>query len=447
MSSLSGLEADLAVIRSLLDPLVVWEDPVPAAVLDAAEDVLGCRLPDDLRRVFGVMGGGNIGTLDIEPFESLIETLSRRLERMNASRWAEPGADEPKADRLWWLGSGNARTVIELDGPDAGRLHMYPLLFEGPFFYHVAWSLADAIAATRVLYEQDLLFSYRYSATRTFTVLRFDADIARVEEITADAACSPHVAGVGFQQRLEPWTPPPDAATPDAGRRVGNLVEDVEAIRSYLGPYATSWGDPLPADELHAGENRLGFALPDDMRLLYSVTGFSENLGSLLLISLSQIVDNFEHEKAELRQSRLEDGSDIGPDEPLTENLFWLASSGEGAASAIELDGPNAGRLLTSTLGLLDGPYFGHLAWSLGDAIGAIREFCEADMYQSHMIRHAGVDAKPFGVTKVRHDVMVDDVVDIATRWGCSPALIAEHFTGRPAPPKPQRTGLSDPKA
>ncbi len=426
-----GVEADLVVIRSLLDPLVVWQDPIASDVLEAGEEALGCTLPDDLRSLLGVMGGGNVGTLRITPFEKMIDLEVDGLfdEWLQVARWADIGPDEPAAEKLLWIGN----TAIELDGPDVGRLHIAPKLFDGPLFYHVAWSLADAIRAVRVLCEQDLLFSYVVPPDWQFTELCVGVDVGRVEEIAERAGCSAHVGKVGFHRRLERWVPSPGKV-----RRDPNIADDIEAIRSYLGPYAKWWGDPVSADELDAGEEALRVPLPDDLRQLFSVVGRAVNLGSLVVESFSFLLGGFEDENITMKDSRLvAEGSDIGPDEPLTENLFWLDLRRD-SAFAVELDGPNAGRLLTSSLGLWEGPFFDHLAWSVGDAIAAIREFCEADLYTSAMVRNQAADIT-VGATQMRPGVTLDDVADIAARWACSPALITLDTPDGPAPPKPSQ--------
>lgn len=232
MAATGRVSEDLPVIKEILDGLDEpkpnyyrdpwWGEPCSDEVIEALAAEYG-ELPQDVIDFYKVTNIATFGCF--EDIADPLVSIRRRdiidvLCGEDAQRAYPPMFQDgqPKGDGLLLMSSKSDRgCLIELGGPDHGRVINHPADIEYGFFRTMAWSLGDAIACLRELYEfgwfQNLeggteFFEKTNQSHPPFGTTEYGlAELAKIQPIIDKWNCDPVIATFNSSYRYEPERP------------------------------------------------------------------------------------------------------------------------------------------------------------------------------------------------------------------------------------------------
>lgn len=220
---------DLPVIKEILDGLDEpkpnyyrdpwWGEPCSDEAIDALANEYG-ELPQDVIEFYKITNIATFGSFEdmADPLVAieLRGYLEAICDPLNYPPMYEDG--QPKGDGLLPMSLEHDRgCLIELGGPDHGRVINFPADIEYGFYRTMAWSLGDAVACIRDLYEfgwfQDLGdptdFFYKTNQSRPpFGTTEYGlAELAKIQPIIDKWNCDPVIATFNSPYRYNPERP------------------------------------------------------------------------------------------------------------------------------------------------------------------------------------------------------------------------------------------------
>lgn len=189
-----------------------WGNPCTEAALELLEDEYGA-VPNDVAEFYRTTDIASFG-----PFDEILgpETLVQLRERL--SRNFSPGAQEDLPEIyendgplgraiLPMSGQGDWGCLIELGGPQDGRV-INPPHFGDHYWRTLAWSLSDAVACIRELYELGWYHweAYPFGPNGSPRLDRQE-ELARLQPIFGRWNCNPVIAGFEDQYSRHPARP------------------------------------------------------------------------------------------------------------------------------------------------------------------------------------------------------------------------------------------------